>query len=132
LARVQREEGFSDAQTAYIGGSLLSAGSQTTAAILVGFVQALIIFPEVVKAAQEELDRVCGDRLPELDDMENLPYIRGCIKESFRWMPTTLLGVPHAAIRDDEYLGYRIPKGAGVMYNVWYVLLTLAKILIDL
>jgi hypothetical protein len=75
----------------------------------------------VVKAAHEELDRVCGDRLPELDDTDNLPYIRGCIKESFRWMPTTLLGMPHACIRDDEYMGYRIPKGAGVMYNVWCV-----------
>jgi cytochrome P450 len=75
----------------------------------------------MVNAAQQELDRVCGDCIPELNDMENLPYIRGCIKESLRWMPTTLLGVPHAVIRDDEYLGYRIPKNAGVVYNVWYV-----------
>jgi cytochrome P450 len=81
----------------------------------------MVLFPEVVKTAQKELDRVCGDRFPTLDDVANLPYIRGCIKESLRWMPTAVLGVPHAVIRDDEYMGYRIPKGAGVLMNVWGV-----------
>ena len=102
-----------------MSGSLLQAGSETTSAILVGFVQAMVIFPEVAKAAQAELDRVCGDRLPDLNDVPNLPYIRGCIKESCRWMPTDVLGVPHAVIRDDEYMGYRIPKNAAVIFNVW-------------
>jgi cytochrome P450 len=87
----------------------------------VGFVQAMLLFPDVVKKAQEELDRVCGERLPTLDDEPNLPYIRGAVKESMRWMPTDILGVPHAVIRDDEYMGYTIPKGAGVMWNVWAI-----------
>jgi cytochrome P450 len=81
----------------------------------------MLLFPEVAKAAQEELDRVCADHFPTLDDEPHLPYIRGCVKESMRWMPTDILGVPHAVIRDDEYLGYKIPKGAGVMWNVWAV-----------
>lgn len=79
----------------------------------------MLLFPDVAKKAQEELDRVCGDEFPTLDHEPNLPYIRGCIKESLRWMPTDILGVPHAVIRDDEYMGYTIPKGAGVMWNVW-------------
>jgi len=86
---------------------------------LIGFIQALLIFPEVGKLAQEEIDRVCGDRIPDLNDVPDLPYIRGCIKESLRWMPTAILGVPHATTQDDEYMGYHIPKGAGIMYNVW-------------
>lgn len=81
----------------------------------------MLLFPNVAKAAQEELDRVCGDDFPNIDDMSNLPYIRGLIKESLRWMPTAILGMPHAVIRDDEYMGYTIPKGAGVMWNVWAV-----------
>ena len=41
-----------------------------------------------LRKAQAEIDRVVGsDRLPALDDYENLPYIRCCIKESMRWMP---------------------------------------------
>ena len=74
------------------------------------------------KRAREEIDRVVGpDRLPNLDDYANMPYIRCCIKESLRWMPTVVLGVPHAALQDDIYMGYKIPKGAMVINNVWYV-----------
>ncbi|KAK0634896.1 cytochrome P450 [Bombardia bombarda] len=51
--------------------------------------------------------------------MPRLSYVRGCMKESLRWMPTAVMGVPHALTRDDEYLGYRIPKDAAVICNVW-------------
>lgn len=82
--------------------------------------QAMILFPEVQKHAQEEIDRVVGpDRIPTMADEPNLPYIRACVKESLRWMPATPLGIPHAVTRDDEYMGYTIPKGASVGLNVW-------------
>lgn len=119
---MQDEEQMTDDQAAYLSGSLLEAGSDTTAAILIGFVQAMIVFPEVQRKAQEEIDRVVGpDRLPTMDDMENLPYIRGCVKESIRWMPTTVMAVPHSVTQDDEYMGYKIPAGATVICNAWYV-----------
>ncbi|KAH8728171.1 cytochrome P450 [Phaeosphaeriaceae sp. PMI808] len=119
LVRAQDQEGFSDKLAAYVSGSLLEAGSDTTSSTLIGFVQAMILFPEVAKAAQAELDRVCGDRFPTLDDEPNLPYIRACVKESLRWMPTAVAALPHAVIRDDEYLGFKIPKGASVICNTW-------------
>jgi len=60
--------------------------------------------------------------LPTMDDQPNLPYIHACIKETLRWMPTTIIGaVPHAVTKDDEYMGYLIPKGAGVLNNVWAI-----------
>lgn len=79
----------------------------------------MLIFPDVPRIAQAEIDLVCGDRLPDLNDLDHLPYIRGCMKESLRWMPTVVLGIPHAVVCDDEYMGYKIPKGATVTYNVW-------------
>ncbi|KAI0522073.1 cytochrome P450 [Xylaria bambusicola] len=121
VVRAQDEIKFSDGVAGYLSGTLLEAGSDTSASTLIGFIQALLIFPEVPVLAQEELDRVCGDRIPDLNDLPDLPYIRGCIKESMRWMPTAILGVPHAVTRDDEYSGYHIPKGAGVMLNVWAI-----------
>lgn len=122
LLKGQEAYGFSDGIAAYTACSLLEAGSDTTSSILIGFVQAMLLHPAVQRKAQEELDRVCGDRLPTVEDAPNLPYIRGCVKESMRWMPTDILGVPHAVIQDDEYRGYKIPKGASVMWNVWSVL----------
>lgn len=123
MAQAQLEDHFSDDQAAYISGTLLEAGADTTSSTLYGFIQAMVLFPDVQEKAQEEIDRVVGaDRLPTMDDEPNLQYIRGCVKESLRWMPTTILGaVPHSVTRDDEYNGYHIPKGAGVMNNVWAI-----------
>jgi hypothetical protein len=57
-----------------------------------------------------------------MDDEPNLPYIRAMVKETLRWMPTTVTGaVPHAATEDGEYNGYFIPKGAQLMNNVWSI-----------
>lgn len=82
----------------------------------------MMVFPDVQKKAQAELDHVVGpDRLPNIDDYPNLPYIRCCIKETLRWMPTVVMGVPHAVTKEDTYNGWRIPKGATIINNVWYV-----------
>lgn len=116
----QKKEGFSDEQAAYITGSLLEGGSDTTSGILVGFIQAMMVTPEVQKRAQEDIDRVVGpDRMPVMEDAANLQYIRAIVKESIRWMPTLILGSPHAVIRDDYYMGYRIPEGTTVINNNW-------------
>lgn len=123
MAAAQKAEGISDDQAAYISGTLLEAGSDTTSSTLYAFVQAMLVFPEVQKRAHEEIDRVIGpDRMPTMEDDTDLPYIRACMKESLRWMPTTILGaVPHAVTQDDWYEGYFIPKDAGVMNNVWAI-----------
>lgn len=122
LLRAQTTEKFDDDQAAYISGSLLEAGSDTTAAILYGFILAMIIWPDVQAKVQAEIDRVVGSgRLPTMDDYDHLPYVRACMKESLRWMPTVVLGVPHAALQEDNYKGYRIPAGATVINNVWAI-----------
>ncbi|KAI1125338.1 cytochrome P450 [Nemania abortiva] len=121
LIKIQAEETVSDDLAAYLSGSLLQAGSETTSNILVAFVQAMVLFPDVAKAAQSELDRVCGGRMPDLNDVPDLPYIRACAKEILRWMPGFMLGIPHAVTQDDSYMGYHIPKGATVILNAWAI-----------
>ncbi|KAI2465985.1 cytochrome P450 [Annulohypoxylon bovei var. microspora] len=120
LVNLQQEQKFSDIVGAYVTGSFLQAGSETTSAELIGFIQAMVIFPEVSKLAQAELDSVCGNRLPDLSDIAQLPYIRGCVKETLRWMPTDI-SVPHAVSCEDHYMGYTIPKDAGIVWNVWAI-----------
>jgi len=122
MAKVQEAEGFSDDLAGYTSGSMLEAGSDTTSNTLYGFVQAMLLFPDVQRKLQEEIDAVVGpDRLPQMSDYTNLPYVRCCIKETLRWMPTAISGFPHAVTQDDTYRGYRIPKGAGVMLNVYAI-----------
>lgn len=88
--------------------------------VIVACILAMVIHPEVQKKAQEELDRVVGKRLPEFSDKESLPYISCIAWECLRWNPVTPFGLAHSVTEDDEYNGYRIPKGTTVLPNVWY------------
>ena len=86
MFKEQKAKDVSDDFASYICGVLLQGGSDTTAAEFVGFIQAMVLYPEVQKRAQAEVDEVCADRLPTLDDMQLLPYVRACVKEVCRWM----------------------------------------------
>lgn len=119
--KAQELEGFSDDLAGYTSGVLHEGGSDTSSATLLAFIQAVILYPEVQLRAREELDRVCGDRLPTMDDEENLPYTRGCVKEILRWDSIVRGGLPHAVIKDDVYQGYTIPKGASIILNIWTI-----------
>jgi cytochrome P450 len=43
------------------------------------------------------------------------------IYEVLRWRHITPLGIPHAVTQDDEYMGFRIPRGTKVLANNWVV-----------
>ena len=61
---------------------------------LQNFVLAMILHPEAMHKAQEELDKVIGrGRPPTFDDMEDLPYTCAVIKETLRWRTITPLGL---------------------------------------
>lgn len=55
--------------------------------VLQSFFLAMVLHPEVQVKAQEELDRVCPNRLPDFDDMDSLPYIDAIRREVLRWNP---------------------------------------------
>lgn len=60
----------------------MEAGSDTTSSTLLAFVLAMASYPECLKKAQEEVDRVCGStRSPSFPDMEELKYVRACMTE---------------------------------------------------
>ncbi|KIJ33001.1 hypothetical protein M422DRAFT_78260, partial [Sphaerobolus stellatus SS14] len=100
---------------------IFAGGADTTVNSLATFVLAMILFPEVQKKAQAELDDAIGsDRLPEFGDKSSLPYTVAIYKETMRWHPLLPLGVPHAVSEDDVIEGYFIPKGAIICGNTWY------------
>ncbi|KIK53616.1 hypothetical protein GYMLUDRAFT_250204 [Collybiopsis luxurians FD-317 M1] len=99
------------------------AGAHTPVSALMFWVLAMVTHPHVQKKAQEELDRVVGrNRLPNLEDRPNLPYIEAIIKEVLRWHPVTPCGVPHFSTEDAEYKGMFIPKGTSIILNQWAML----------
>ncbi|OLN81903.1 O-methylsterigmatocystin oxidoreductase 2 [Colletotrichum chlorophyti] len=102
--------------------SLYGGGADTTVSSIACFFLAMTLFPEVQRKAQEEIDRVVGsDRLPTVNDRENLPYIEAVVKEVMRWHPVGPMGLPHSSTEDDVYEGYFIPKDAMLFPNIWFV-----------
>ncbi|CRL20874.1 Cytochrome P450 [Penicillium camemberti] len=98
---------------------IYSGGADTTVSSLSTFFLAMAKFPDVQRRAQAELDLVVGSRLPILNDRPNLPYVDALMKEVMRWHPIGPLGVAHMTTQEDEYNGYRIPKGAVLIPNIW-------------
>lgn len=84
------------------------------------FFLAMTMYPEVQARAQEEIDRVVGqDRLPNLGDREDLPYVEAVVKEVLRWYPVAPMALPHTSVQDDMCEGYSIPSGSMLLANVW-------------
>lgn len=107
----------------WTAATLYSAGADTVVPSLTNFILAMIMFPEVQRKAQEEIDRVTGtERLPGFLDRGKLPYIAGVVKEINRWSPVAPLGIPHLADGDLLYNDHLIPKGAILVPAVWWFL----------
>ncbi|KAJ3877326.1 cytochrome P450 [Lentinula edodes] len=111
---------LSEVEKAWITGTISAASLDTTTVTLSYFLYAMSLHPSVQERAHHELDEVVGrSRIPTFDDMMELSYIRAIVKEVLRWEPVTPLALPHAAMEDDWYKGYFIPKGTIIFPNVW-------------
>ncbi|CVL08709.1 related to cytochrome p450 [Fusarium mangiferae] len=93
---LENKDGYqlSDDEGAYVIGTLFEAGSGTTAV---------------------------GDRMPEFEDIPNLPTVRAVIREVLRWRPVAAGGFPHQLTKDDEYEGFSFKKGTIFHPNQWAI-----------
>ncbi|ETI21637.1 hypothetical protein G647_07984 [Cladophialophora carrionii CBS 160.54] len=111
--------GISELQAAYVAGSMIEAGSDTTQLSMNSLILGLVAFPEVVTKAHKELDAVVGDRMPQFADIPNLPYIRAMVKEVLRWRSVSNDHIRHDTTGDVVYKDYFIPAGSTVVINQW-------------
>ncbi|KAI1611927.1 cytochrome P450 [Exophiala viscosa] len=111
--------GISENQAAYVAGTMIEAGSDTTQLTLNSLILGLLAFPDTVQKAHEELDRVVGQRMPTFEDSDRLPYIRAMVKEVLRWRTASNDHFQHLTTGDVIYKDYFIPAGSYVVGNVW-------------
>ncbi|RAH55773.1 O-methylsterigmatocystin oxidoreductase [Aspergillus piperis CBS 112811] len=82
---------------------------------------AMVMFPDVQRKAQEEIDMVTEcNSLPGFEDRDKLPYLEAVIKEVYRWSVVVPMGFPHVLEEDMVYNGYFIPKGAYLLPATWW------------
>ncbi|XP_034253507.1 probable cytochrome P450 49a1 [Thrips palmi] len=99
---------------------MLLAGVDTTSAVVSTIMYQLATNPAKQAKLQEELDRVLPDKNVTItkDQMEQLKYVRACVKETMRIMP--IIPCNFRDVGKDQVIGgYQVPKGTiTVMANV--------------
>ncbi|KAH9973229.1 cytochrome P450 [Lactifluus volemus] len=105
-----------------IPATMYLGAQDTTVSVLHSFILAMVLYPDVQRKAQAEIDTIIGnDRLPDFGDQPLLPYVSAILEEALRWHPVVPLAIPHRLTTDDVYEGWFLPAGTLVIGNSWYV-----------
>jgi cytochrome P450 len=97
---------------------LFMAGHETTANSLAWTWFLLSQSPDAEDRLHRELAAVLGGRLPTLADVPKLLYTRAVFEEAMRLYPPVPI-LPREALRDEEFQGMRIPRGALMLVVPW-------------
>jgi cytochrome P450 len=87
------------------------AGHETSANTLSWALALLSAYPSARQQLEEEVDSVLGERDPEADDADKLPWARAVVAETMRLYPPAWT-IERNALGDDEVLGLRVPAGS--------------------
>jgi len=122
LLHVQDEDGtgMTERQLRDEMMTLFFTGHETTSLALAWTFYLLAQHPEVEARLCEEIDRVLGERAPTYEDIPQLPFLDGVVKESLRLYPPAY-AVVRQALKDCEIGGYTIPAGATLAMFQWVV-----------
>ncbi|KAG1866061.1 cytochrome P450 [Suillus subluteus] len=132
--------GLTEIEIAFLAGTFLRSGSQTTSSTMCTVLMAAACFPEEQAKVQAELDAVIGrHRAPTFADQKSLPRLQAFISEALRWRPPVpdgwhlrfcfaprchnihVAALAHRTIKDVIWENYCIPAGTTVYGNVWSI-----------
>lgn len=110
----------SEEQKMYLTMLGIAAGADNPRMTINTFIMACIAHPMTMSKAREELDALCGaqgQRLPEMKDLADLPYMCAVVKEILRWRPTVPLVPQRVLTQDLEFEGYKFPAATEFLVN---------------
>jgi cytochrome P450 len=117
--RDEAGEGFTDKEVRDQVMTLMFAGHDTSTSTLTFMMHELARHPDVVAKLREEQDRVLDGEAPDIDRLEReMPYLDMVLDEVLRLYPPAWIG-PRRAVRDFEFGGHHVARGAYVNYCSW-------------
>jgi len=118
-ARGEGGEEFTDREIRDQVMTLMFAGHDTSTSTLTFMLHELARHPEATRRLHEEQDRVLdGERPTALQLEKEMPYLDMVLDEVLRLYPPAWIG-PRRAVREFEFGGYTVPRGAYVNYCSW-------------
>ena len=101
---------------------MLLAGTETTSNTVEWAMAELMLHPDVMRRAQDELDTVVGvHRLVQESDIPNLPYLQAIVKEVFRLHTPAPLALPHQSTEASTVLGFHLPPHTHMILNLFAI-----------
>lgn len=117
--RDEAGEGFSAKEVRDQAMTLMFAGHDTSTSTLTFMMHELARHPDALARLCEEQDRVLGGATPEIEQLEReMPYLEMVLDEVLRLYPPAWIG-PRRAVRDFEFGGHEVGRGAYVNYSSW-------------
>lgn len=114
---------FSHFQKVHTCSDLIGAASDTTANAIMWVLLYLVREQDIQEKMFQEIQATIGTQSEvELDDREQLPYIRAVILEGMRIASSTPLALPHSVSENIMYNNYLFPKDSTVLVNLTSVL----------
>ena len=96
------------------------ASTDTSAVIIIWAMTAMMKKPTVMRKVQAEIRGIIGKKqMLDEDDVQNLPYLKAVVKETFRLYPALPLLVPRETIAKCTIDGYEIQPETLVYVNAW-------------
>ncbi|HEX4751279.1 MAG TPA: cytochrome P450 [Solirubrobacterales bacterium] len=118
-ARGENGERFTDTEIRDQLMTLMFAGHDTSTSTVTFALFELAHHPDALAHLGEEQDRVLAGEAPTIDQLEReMPYLDMVVDEVLRLYPPAWIG-PRRAVRDFEFGGYEVPRGAYVNYVSW-------------
>lgn len=104
-----------------IDQDVVTAGSDTSAAMVEWMVAELMNHPEALRKVREEIEAVVGrDRIAGEGDLPRLPYLQAAYKETLRLRPAAPIA-HRQSTEEIQIRGFRVPAQTAVFINVWAI-----------
>ncbi|KAK9158548.1 hypothetical protein Scep_005122 [Stephania cephalantha] len=101
---------------------IFGPGSDTSSCTIEWAMSELIRNPDKLVKLQEELDKFIGhSREVRESDLENLPYLHACIKETLRLHPPVTFMLPHRTTEEFQLMNYTVPKDSQMLVNMYAI-----------
>ena len=101
---------------------MVTAGSDTSAAMIEWMLTELMSHPECLRKVRDEVDSVVGrDRIAGEGDVASLPYLQAAYKETLRLRPAAPIAHRQSTEEMEVGGGYTVPAGTAVFINLWAI-----------
>ena len=115
MAENQSGKYFNDVNLIGCAFAFFAAAAETSGDVLTWFMLYMMLYPDVQKKMQQEIDNVIGRKRVSVKYRDAMPYTQALTQELHRVVSAFPTGVPHAVSQDTQMEGYFLPKGTQVL-----------------